>query len=566
MKNIVEIRDLLFSYPASDKFILDGVNLQIKKGDFLAVLGNNGSGKSTLCKAINGLIPHFISGNYQGQVLINGKSTLEMNVGTLAKDVAYVYQDFENQIVKPLVLDDASYACLNYGYRDYEKMGLDALKACGLYDKKDSFVWELSGGQTHLLALASAIALGPDILILDEPIAQLDPKNALAVYEILKDLNENFGKTIITIEHHTDYIARFCSHAMLIKDGKIQWKLPTNQALNKVEELEDSYIYPPQVTQAAYRSLKNAKNRPNQDLPINIEEGAQFFKDFTYHKRPQMSAKAQGQKEPIIKFDSVGVSYDQISGAGNVVFEDLDLEIYKGQKVALVGSNGAGKSTLMKLIIGLVSASSGRLEIFGQDARDISPEFLSNGVSLVYQNPEEMFIMDSISEDISYAMKERSVDDYETKTELLLERFRLEDLKDRDGRLLSGGQMRRASLAIGVALGPEILMLDEPTANLDMATKREITRVLEDIKDTTETVIIASHDMQLVADWAQRIIVLDGGKILADGTRDEIFSSPIVTDQLKIQPPEIFRLAKTLDESANIYSVEEFIGSFSYDK
>ncbi|MBK1637328.1 cobalt ABC transporter ATP-binding protein, partial [Rhodovulum adriaticum] len=209
--NKIEIRDLTFTYPGSDKKVLDGINLDVEEGDFIAIMGNNGSGKSTFCKCINGLIPHFIVGDFSGEIKINGKSTLNMDVGTLAREVAYVYQDFENQIVRPTVLDDASYALLNYGNEDYEELGMQALESCGLKGKKKDYIWQLSGGQTHLLALAGTIALGPDILILDEPIAQLDPNNADKIYMILEDLRKNHNKTIISIEHHTEYIAKYCN-------------------------------------------------------------------------------------------------------------------------------------------------------------------------------------------------------------------------------------------------------------------------------------------------------------------------------------------------------------------
>ena len=195
-------------------------------------------------------------------------------------------------------------------------------------------------------------------------------------------------------------------------------------------------------------------------------------------------------------------------------------------------------------------------------SRKARPENLSKYVSLVYQNPEDMFIKDSIENDISFAMKVRGVKDWEERTGKLLERFRLTSLKDRDGRLLSGGQMRRASLAIGIALDPEILLLDEPTANLDIATRKEIMRTLNDMKDITETVMIATHDMQLVCEWAQRIIVLSQGKIIADGTRDEIFGNEEAVRRAGIRPPEIFTMGQALDKEAYCYTVDEFVKGF----
>ena len=189
--------------------------------------------------------------------------TRETDVGTLARKVGYVYQDFENQIIRPTVLDDASYACLNYAMPDYRERGLQALEQCGLKGKQDDFIWQLSGGQTHLLALAGAVSLQPEVLILDEPIAQLDPKHADQIYAVLRELNENYGKTIIVIEHHTEYIADFCKHVMLMKDGMVQWVLPTGEALQQVEELQGCNIFPPQVTIAAHRMQQAGRSPRN---------------------------------------------------------------------------------------------------------------------------------------------------------------------------------------------------------------------------------------------------------------------------------------------------------------
>ena len=230
--------------------------------------------------------------------------------------------------------------------------------------------------------------------------------------------------------------------------------------------------------------------------------------------------------------------------------------------MALIGSNGAGKSTLMKLMVGLLKPSEGEIFLNGDSIHRKRTEDLSRQISLVYQNPEQMFIQDSIRADVAFAMKARGVKDYQRRTRQLLERFRLEDLAERDGRLLSGGQMRRASLAIGVALDPGILLLDEPTANLDIATRREIMKTLEDMKEITDTVMIATHDMQLVCQWAQRIVVLKDGRVAADGTRDQIFGDRALLEEVGIRPPEIFSMGQALDQRALCYTVEEFLDSF----
>lgn len=559
--NVIEIEHLTYSYPGVDRPTLKDITIQIQKGDFLAIIGNNGCGKSTLCKTLNGLIPQFISGEFEGRVLVDSLDTTQTDIGVLAQKVGYVYQDFENQIIRPTVLDDASYACLNYAMPDYKERGMKALEQCGLTGKQDDYIWQLSGGQTHLLALAGVVSLQPDVLILDEPIAQLDPMHADRIYEVLRELNEKYGKTIIVIEHHTEYIADYCKHVMLMKDGQVQWMLSAAEALRRVDELQLCNIFPPQVTIAAHRMQKAGKMGSHILLPTTVEEGRNVFVPQSgFAANPKQHSTEQ--KEVAAAFEHVSVAYRAVKGDSHVVYSDLNLQIHKGDKVALIGSNGAGKSTLMKLLVGLLKPATGDVFLNGKSIRDVKPEMLSKQISMVYQNPEDMFIKDSIGADIAYAMDVRNVSDSQERTSALLERFRLSELRDRDGRLLSGGQMRRASLAIGIALNPEILLLDEPTANLDIATRKEIMKTLEELKTITETVIIATHDMQLVCEWADRIVVLCAGEVIADGSRDEIFGNDKLVELTGIRPPEIFTMGQRLCPEACCYTIDEFLDCF----
>ena len=559
--NAVQIEHLTFTYPGAQQPTLRDVSLTIEKGDFVAIVGNNGCGKSTLCKTLNGLIPQFITGEYEGRVEVCGLDASAADVGALAQKVGYVYQDFENQIVRPTVLDDASYACLNYAMPDYLDRGREALRQCGLQGREDDFIWQLSGGQTHLLALAGVLSLQPEVLILDEPIAQLDPGHADRIYAVLRRLNREYGKTILVIEHHTEYIADYCKHVLLLKDGRVQWMLPTDDALQRVEELQSCNIFPPQVTIAAHR-LRQAGELQADRLPTTVEEGRAAFAARpgvrTCTVLPQPPAG-----EPVVQFRDVTVRYRSVKGAPRTVFSGLDLTVRRGDKIALIGSNGAGKSTLMKLMVGLLKPAGGDVLLNGKSLHDGGPEGLGRQVSMVYQNPEDMFIQDSIQADIAYAMEARGLPDARSRTDALLERFRLTALRDRDGRLLSGGQMRRASLAIGIALDPGILLLDEPTANLDIATRKEIMRTLDGMKQITETVVIATHDMQLVCEWAERIVVLCGGRVVADGSRDRIFGSQALLDLVGIRPPEIFAMARALDPAACCYTIDDFLSQFT---
>ena len=235
-------------------------------------------------------------------------------------------------------------------------------------------------------ALAGAVSLGPDILILDEPIAQLDPMHADRIYEVLRHLNQQ-GKTIIVIEHHTEYIADYCKNVLLMKDGEVQWILPTGEALQRVEELEACNIFPPQVTQAAYRLKSEGSLAALDRLPTTVEEGKQAFASLSFHPAPPRSKPEPGE-EPAVTFSNVELSYRSVKGEPRTVFQDLNLELHRGEKVALIGSNGAGKSTLMKLMVGLLRPKAGTVSLFGSPIGDKPAEELSRQVSLVYQNPE----------------------------------------------------------------------------------------------------------------------------------------------------------------------------------
>ncbi|WP_043945492.1 ABC transporter ATP-binding protein [Carnobacterium inhibens] len=556
---MIEIKNLYFNYPSQENYQLEEINLTIEDGEFVAIVGNNGTGKSTLCKLLNGVIPHFIDGDVSGSLKINGVETVDSTVSDLAHTIGYVYQDFENQLIRPKVLDDAAFSCLNNGLEDYVERGMESLELTGLEEQSDEYIWQLSGGQKHLLALAGMTALRPDILILDEPIAQLDPYHALKTYDVLKRFNKELDKTIVVIEHHTDFIGKYCDSVIFMKDNRIQWKLPVKEALVRVEELMEGSIFPPQITQAAHQ-LAQLSGRNAVTLPINHDQGKDYFKEYALQTvEKTMPSVRSKQDDVMIYLKDVSLSYDMIKGDKKPIFDSLNLTINKGERVALIGNNGAGKSTLLKLLTGLIKPDSGEIELDGKDIIRLKPEQISDTISYVYQNPENMFIDDSIKRDIAFSMKARNIKGHKERTEALLRQFDLVELAERDGRLLSGGQMRRASLAIGVALNPQIMLLDEPTANLDIATRKSITKTLDDLKDSLETTIIATHDMQLVAEWANRIVVLHEGKVIGNGTREEIFHDETLLQLAGIDPPEIFKLAKSMNSDASIYTVDQFV-------
>ncbi|SDY26017.1 energy-coupling factor transport system ATP-binding protein [Evansella caseinilytica] len=560
MTEQIRLEHVSFQYPGAEKPVLQDVSLTINKGEFLAVIGRNGSGKSTLCKLLNGLIPHFYVGDFFGKVTVNNLVTTEHKVADLSRHVGYVYQDFDNQIVCPRVLEDASFAPLNYGDPDYKNKGKQALQLVELLGFDDEFIWELSGGQKHLLALAGALSLDPDILIIDEPVAQLDPYHAKKMYDILYNLNVKHGKTIIVIEHHTEFIADYCRQVVLMDSGSVVWKQATTDALRQVEQLTARQIYPPQVAQAAYLLGESAADR----LPVTLEQAAALFPKITdtasaVRKEKTVSQQPHANKKAVAELKQVVFSYKTIARERKTVLQNINLTVHQGDYIALVGNNGSGKSSLLRLLTGLVKPDKGDVLVTGKNTRRQPPEQLADEVTYIYQNPEEMFIEDCVRKDVEYFLKARKIPDYSKKVDRILAMFDLTELQHHDSRLMSGGQQRRASLAIGVAMDPSILLLDEPTANLDIATRKYITRLIATLKNQTGAVIIATHDMQLVAEWATRVIVLHEGEIIHDGDRESVFSNTELLETAGLKPPQILQLSRDLQMSPLAYTVNDFV-------
>ena len=549
---MLKIENVTFRYPGQEEDSLKNLSVEIEEGTFVAIVGSNGSGKSTMCKLFNGIIPHFFVGDIEGNIYVDGVETLKSTVSTLSTKVGYVYQDFENSIVRPTVIDEVSFAALNYGYDDYKERALEALEILDLINIKDEYIWQLSGGQKHLVAVASVLAMKPKYIIIDEPVAQLDPFHARQTYEKLKMLNEEYGITIIVIEHHTEFIADYCKEVILLKSGEVKWKKDVKSALTSVEELIDSNIFPPQVTQVAYNVLGKEK----EYLPITVDEAKEFFE----LKGVFFEENTLDKEEKIVKtveFKNVIAGYKGYDKSNKIIVKDMDINFYEGERIAIVGNNGAGKSTTLKIIARLIKVLEGQVNIKGESIKNKSPEEVCNLVSYIQQNPEEMFIDDSIEKDVAYFLKSRNIEGYEETVEQILRELNLENIRKKDARLLSGGQQRRVSLAIGMGMTPEIILLDEPTASLDILSRRELLKLLDILKKHIKTAIIATHDMQLVADWASRVIVMNRGKVIFDGSPKELFKSKDILETANLVPPQIVELSHELNISEIALSVSD---------
>jgi energy-coupling factor transport system ATP-binding protein len=478
--------------------------------------------------------------------------------------VGYVFQDFENQLVQETVRDDVEFAPLNYGFDDYEERATRALEMVGLADLEDRFIWELSGGQQHLVALAGVLAMDPEFVVVDEPAAQLDPQNAREAYERLRWLHEEEEKTIIVIEHHSEFIAEYCEEMVLVSDGDVAWKEPAHVGLNRLDDLRAENIHPPQVTQIADAVPAGMATVSDGRYPVTVDEAetalwaesappgekrsvaTDELTESTPHNRSGEENAKNGDREPVITLRNVGHGYPTLREGYNQVLDGLNLDLYAGDRVALVGANGSGKSTLLRLLTGLESPDEGTVTVLGRETNDALPEELADDTVYIHQNPEEMFVEDTVRKDIGYYLKNRDADDVEQRVDDILTSLDLEELADRDGRLMSLGQQRRASLGIGLATDPTVVLLDEPTGSLDLQSRREVTGILRKAESRVETVVIASHDLQLVAGWADRVIVLDDGDVLADAPPAAVFGDNELLAATDLRQPQVIELSDRL--------------------
>jgi len=554
---VVVIENLSFRYPGADADVLRNVNLTIERGDFVAVVGGNGAAKTTLCKSINGLIPHYWAGEFAGSVTVDGVDTYTSSVAELSTKVGYVYQDFQNQLVRPTVRDDVAFGPINFG-RDSHAADTDAaLDALGIAGIEGRYIWQLSGGQAHLTALAGALALKPAVIIVDEPVAELDPARAEEIYERLAELNRQ-GVTIITIEHHAEFVARYARSVVLMAHGSPVWHLPIDEALARTAELEEHGIPAPQAVQAVRALGVDAAPRTPAEAAALLggrvavgRERAAFVDD-----------EADPSASPgriVAEMTNVTHGYKAVGGSITRVLDGLDTTLHAGERIALVGGNGAGKSTLLKLLAGIIVAREGEVTIDGRSTRSVSAREMATTAAYLAQHPQLMFLKGTVRDDIALFPRSHRMPDTDAIVQRVLDRVGLVPLAERDGRTLSGGQQRRATLAIGLAMRPKLLLLDEPTSSLDTQSRDDVTTMLAELADSIECTVVATHDMQLVAEWASRVLVLDGGKVLADVTPRELFADAALLERVRLRPPQIAVVGRELGLDSVPLSVAELV-------
>lgn len=544
---LLRVREVAITHEGADAAIPASVTFDIAPGEVVLLLGPSGSGKSTLALATNGLIPQAVPATLTGEVAVRGFAAATTPVAQLAAHVGMVFQDPDAQLITGTVFDDVAFGPenLRMPVADVLARTERALRRVGLWERRGENPDRLSGGGKQRLAIACALAMGSELLVLDEPTANLDPAGIEDVYDALRAVAAE-GRSILLVEHNldaavglTDRVVVLDAEGRTVADGTVDTVLR-----GRAEELEAIGVWLPVSTMAAL-----ALRRDGWDLPRTPLTPAELTEALEAAEAPVPSAgdSAPGRVErrPQPRPDlhpahpAVEVRGLTLRRGRRTVLHDVDLTVRAGEFVAVAGANGAGKTTLVQAMAGVIPPPRGTVRVDGVDAARTGLRELSRRIGFVFQNPEHQFIAHTVFDELAHGLRGRGLGDAEirARTTAMLERFGLEGKADVHPFLLSGGQKRRLSVGTALIAGAPILALDEPTFGQDRARADELLRLLRDLNEAGTTIIVVTHDMQLVAEYAHRAVVVHDGRIRADAATADVFADETLLRESGLRRP-----------------------------
>ncbi|WP_425355638.1 ABC transporter ATP-binding protein [Microbacterium schleiferi] len=541
---LLRLREVGITHEGEDATTPASVSFEVSRGDVVLLLGPSGSGKSTLSLAMNGLIPHAVPATLSGRVEVAGMDAATHSVAQLSTHVGIVFQDPDAQLVTGTVLDEVAFGPENLRLPVAEVLARAeaALRRVGLWERRAENPDRLSGGGRQRLAIACALAMGSPLLVLDEPTANLDPQGIDDVYAALAELAASGDKGIVLIEHNLDAAASFVNRVVVldaagavIADGAVDEILRERAA-----ELHDLGVWLPTSTLAALRLREGGYHF--DPLPINPEELRAALDQ--QPAPPALRQAAAASEAPV----SASVTRIEVRGLTlrrkkTEVLTDVALDVQDGEFLAIVGANGAGKTTLIQALAGVLAPPRGTVRIDGLDVARQDDRSLSTHVGFVFQNPEHQFIAGSVFDEIAHGLRRQHLDEAEIKRRTLdlLDRFGLRERAHVHPFLLSGGQKRRLSVGTALVAGAPVLALDEPTFGQDRARADELLGLLRDLNRDGTTIIVVTHDMQLVAEYADRVAVMESGRVTATGTPGEVFADADLIARAGLRVPPLAR-------------------------
>ncbi len=516
---------LTFRYPGSQLPALSDLTFQIEEGEFLLVVGPSGAGKSTLLRCLNGLVPHFYGGTLSGRVRVDRRDPVASGPRGMADAVGFVLQDPEAQFVVDSVEDELAFAPENMGLdpvliRKRVEEVLDQLNIAHLRQRS---VNTLSGGERQRVAIAAVMTLQPRILVLDEPTSQLDPQAAEEVLDTLVRLNHDLGLTVVLSEHRLERVVQYVDRILYLPGNGKQPLLDEPRAVLRQVELT-----PPLVTLA--------KALDWSPLPLTIKEGRRFARKMVPRQAlvpPMPDLAAPAARPPHPSKNAIAVRDLTFSYNGHAALQNVSLDVLPGQFVALMGRNGSGKTTLLKQLVGLLRPDGGSVQIHDcrnghqtLDTRRARVDDVIRVVGYVPQNPNSLLFNDTVRGELEFTRRGHNLPP--TDHAGRLETLGLLAQADRYPRDLSVGERQRVATASILVAEPQILLLDEPTRGLDYEQKAALANHLLDLKAQGRTIVMATHDVELVATCADRVVLLGDGQVVVDGPVRQIMSESLV--------------------------------------
>ena len=542
---IIKITDLYFRYKKAPRPVFDGLNLTVRPGERVCVLGPSEAGKSTLALCLQGLIPRLIKGEFRGDVVVDGVLTTSCRPRQLAGRVGILLQDFEAQLFSTRVDQEVAFGPENLGLprEELRRRVAECLALVGLDGLDDRDPATLSGGQRQLLALAAVLSLEPKLLVLDEPTTDLDPVRVEELLATLDRLSRTRDFTLVFLGEDLR-LARFCSRIVLLARGKILADGPAEVILREVERLRGLGLNPPELP-ALFHDLGQAT------LPLTLEEAVDQARDLGWDRPPQADSalppsltgeapKSGGRGRPpheaeILALRRVSFAYPD----GPPVVQDFSLAFRERELTAILGPNGSGKTTVLKLLRGLLTPQSG--EVWQQPYEKIR-------VGYVFQNPDYQLFAEEVWEEVAFGVRllGLSPPEVERRVEGALTRVHLLDRARDDPFSLTKGQRQRLAVAGVLALAPQVIILDEPTTGLDHREQQDLLGLARELHAQGHTVIMVTHSMWAAATYARRLVVLLDGKVLLDGPARQVLAEGALLARARLVPPAVVQLSRAL--------------------
>jgi energy-coupling factor transport system ATP-binding protein len=553
MDSAVSVKNLSFRYKHGREKVLKDLSLEVPSGSMLVIMGRSGAGKSTFCACLNGLIPHLIKGDLEGKINTLGLNPHDCKVADFARLMGIVFQDFESQLFSTTVELEVAFGLENLGIpRNEMKARIEeALKKAGLSELKGRAPSTLSGGQKQRLAIASALALNPALLCLDEPTTDLDPQGKDEVFSITSELWKNEGKTILMVEHETEEALQ-AEYIALFQGGALKEFGRTREVLNNIDLLKEAGVRPPEIPHL-FHLLGDYPLPFTKEDAIRRLDSFELDKDLSSGLEENDREKERGYGNEVISIESVHYDYP----TGVKALNNVSLSVRQGEFLAILGQNGSGKTTLVKHFNNLISPRHGKVLLKGEDIQRKSVEEISQTVGLVFQNPDHQIFCERVEEDVAFSLRLLGLSPHEIspRVDSALKAVDLESLRHEDPFSLTKGQRQRVAVASILALRPEILILDEPTTGLDYLELQRMMELIQQLNQQGHTIIMITHSMWVAAEYAHRVVLMKDGRIIADGKTREVFSNGEKIKEAGIQPPLMAALSSRMGFTA--LSIEE---------